>query len=214
MTPLFSTAYFPPVAYMAAIIKCDEALIEVKETFPKQTFRNRMEIMTAGGVRTLTVPVLRDNHSRTETVGIDYRERWNVTHLRTLTAAYSASPYFLYYKDDIEVMLMKHYGGLIELNDTILKWLLGKLKSGCHIECTADFMPHNGDVLDYRSRFTPKKPYPTDGMKPYYQVFSDRLPFTPNLSVLDLLMNLGPESRDYLYSIENEKAVDDKLRGI
>ena len=95
MTPLFSTAYFPPIAYVATLLQHPEALVEVKETFPKQTYRNRMEIMTAGGVRTLTVPVVRNNHSRTEEVGIDYKERWNIIHLRTLEAAYSASPYYL-----------------------------------------------------------------------------------------------------------------------
>ena len=99
MIPVFSTAYLPPIAYVAALMQHDDVLIETKETFPKQTYRNRAEIMTAGGVRTLTVPVIRDNHSRTEEVGIDYKERWNIVHLRTLTAAYSASPYFLYYKD-------------------------------------------------------------------------------------------------------------------
>ena len=102
MTPLFSTAYLPPIAYVAALSAQSEALIETQETFPKQTYRNRTEIMTAGGVRTLSVPVVRNNHSRTEEVGIDYKERWNVIHLRTIAAAYSASPYYLYYKDDLE----------------------------------------------------------------------------------------------------------------
>ena len=202
MTPLFSTAYFPPIAYMTALVRCDEALIEVKETFPKQTYRNRMEIMTACGVRTLTVPVVRNNHSRTEEVGIDYRERWNVVHLRTLTAAYAASPYFLYYKDDIEGILMQRYDRLTELNGAIMSWLLEKLKVKCRLAYTDDFLPADGDGQDYRSLFSPKRPYPTEGMKPYYQVFADRLPFTPNLSVLDLLMNIGPEATEYLKIIE------------
>ena len=105
MTAVFSTAYLPPIAYVATLLHHPQALIEAKETFPKQTYRNRAEIMTAGGIRTLTVPVIRDNHSRTEEVRIDYKERWNIIHLRTLSAAYSASPYFLYYKDDLEALL-------------------------------------------------------------------------------------------------------------
>ena len=48
---------------------------------------------------------------------------------------------------------------------------------------------------------TPKHPYPTLSHKSYHQVFSDRLPFTPNLSIIDLLMNLGPEATDYLKKI-------------
>lgn len=198
---LFSTAYFPPVAYVAALLQRSEVLIEIKETFPKQTYRNRMEIMTAGGVRTLTVPVVRRNHSRTEEVTIDYKERWNTVHLRTLAAAYSASPYWLYYQDDIESLLMRRYPRLIDLDRAVTEWLLGKLGSACRLTDTTDFQV--SAELDYRNRFSPKVPYPTEGFPSYYQVFADRMPFVPNLSVIDLLMNLGPEAADYLKQIPN-----------
>ncbi len=199
MTPLFSTAYLPPIAYVAALSTHREVLIEVMETFPKQTYRNRTEIMTAGGVRTLSVPVVRNNHSRTEEVGIDYKERWNIIHLRTIAAAYSASPYYLYYKDELEEILTQRYERLVDLNDALLQWILRTLKSDCQVHHTQEFAKEYPD--DYRDTFSPKHPYPTDSHKPYYQVFADRLPFTPNLSFLDLLMNLGPESKDYLKSI-------------
>ena len=199
MTPVFSTAYLPPIAYVAKALQYTELLIESKETFPKQTYRNRAEIMTAGGVRTLTVPVIRDNHSRTEEVGIDYKERWNIIHLRTLAAAYSASPYYLYYKDDLEALLTRHYEKLMELNEAMLKWILRLLKADCRLQRTEDYQKVYEE--DFRNTFSPKHPYPTEGMKSYYQVFSDRLPFTPNLSIIDLLMNLGPEAKDYLKRI-------------
>lgn len=205
MTALFSTAYFPPTAYFAALQQHDHVVIEAKETFPKQTYRNRMDIMTANGVRCLTVPVLRSNHSRTEEVGIDYRDRWNVIHLRTLTAAYAASPYFLYYKDDLEALLMQPHPNLIALNQAILQWLLKCLKIDCTVSLTTEWTapqetPSDG-YHDFRTTFSPKIPYPTDGFKPYYQVFSDRQPFAPNLSILDLLFNLGPEAKEYLKNI-------------
>ncbi len=199
MTPLFSTAYFPPIAYVAALLQHPEVFIETKETFPKQTYRNRMEIMTAGGIRTLTVPVLRHNHSRTEEVGIDYRERWNVIHLRTIEAAYSASPYYLYYKDDLEALLMPCYQKLIDLNERVQEWILQRLKADCRLLRTEDY--HKEYELDFRSTFSPKRPHSTEGYHQYYQVFSDRLPFIPNLSILDLLMNLGPEARIYLNEV-------------
>ena len=199
MTPVFSTAYLPPIVYVAKALQYTELLIESKETFPKQTYRNRAEIMTAGGVRTLTVPVIRDNHSRTEEVGIDYKERWNIIHLRTLAAAYSASPYYLYYKDDLEALLTRHYEKLMELNEAMLKWILRLLKADCRLQRTEDYQKVYEE--DFRNTFSPKHPYPTEGMESYYQVFSDRLPFTPNLSIIDLLMNLGPEAKDYLKRI-------------
>lgn len=199
MTPVFSTAYLPPIAYVATMVQHTELLIETKETFPKQTYRNRTEIMTAGGVRTLSVPVIRNNHSRTEEVGIDYKERWNIIHLRTLAAAYSASPYYLYYKDDLEALMTQRYDKLIDLNEALLKWTLRLLKCDCQLLRTGDYQKEY--ELDFRNTFSPKVPYPTEGQEKYYQVFSDRLPFTPNLSIIDLLMNVGPEAEDYLKRI-------------
>ena len=196
MTAIFSTAYFPPTAYLSAIMRHKDVLIEAKETFPKQTYRNRTEILTAGGVRTLTVPVIRNNHSRTEEVTIDYSTRWNIIHMRTLTASYSASPYFLYYKDTLEEILMRRYDRLLDLNMTTMEWLLKQYKIECNIALTDTWNDTAAD--DYRNVFTPKAPYPTNDFKPYYQVFADRLPFVPNLSALDLLMNMGPEAKKYL----------------
>lgn len=198
---LFSTAYFPPIAYVAELLRHTEVLIEAKETFPKQTYRNRMLIMTAEGIRALTVPTLRTNHSRTEEVGIDYKERWNVVHLRTLTAAYAASPYWLYYQDDIEQLLMTRHERLIDLNGAALAWVLQKLKVDCPVRLTEDFLVPAGEPWDYRYWFSPKTALPTETFPPYYQVFDDRLPFAPNLSILDLLMNLGPEAIEYLHKV-------------
>lgn len=198
-TPLFSTAYLPPIAYMATICSHSQALIEVKETFAKQTYRNRAEIMTSGGVRTLSVPVIRNNHSRTEEVAIDYSERWNIIHLRTIDAAYNASPYYLYYREGLKSILMTRYDHLIDLNEALLHWLFSTMKTTCQITYTQDFQKEYPS--DYRNTFSPKLPYPADRFSPYYQVFSDRIPFTANLSIIDLLMNLGPESKDYLKSI-------------
>lgn len=208
MRSVFSTAYLPPIGWVAMVLqhagRGEGVLIEAMETFPKQTYRNRTEIMTAGGVRTLSVPVIRENHSRTEEVRIDYKERWNTIHLRTLTAAYSASPYFLYYKDGLEALLMPHYEKLMDLNGELLKWVFKQLKTDLPMMRTEDYQKEY--PLDFRNCFSPKVPYPTDNFPSYYQVFSDRVPFVANLSILDALFNLGPETRDYVM------ALGDKLK--
>lgn len=201
MIPLFSTAYFPPISCIAQMARYDVVRIEAKETFPKQTYRNRMEIMTSAGVRALVVPTVRRNNSRTEEVGVSYAERWNTIHLRTLTAAYAASPYYEFYKDDLEAILEARYDRLIDLNRRALGWVLQKLKVECNVSFTDDYLPSTTppDPEDFRMVFSPKKKRPSNqSFEPYYQVFSDRICFTPDLSIVDLLMNLGPEAADYI----------------
>lgn len=202
MTGLFSTAYFPPIAYMAALMHCDNVIIEAKETFPKQTYRNRMQIVTAGGLRILSVPTIRTNHSRTDQVEIDYKDRWPIIHLRTLDAAYAASPYYMYFRDDIATLLHTQHDNLLSLNQSILRWLLSKLKINCNVSVTTQWQANtNEGTVDLRNIFSPKVPYPTDNYPQYYQVFADRMPFQPNLTILDLLFNLGPEAHEHLHNI-------------
>lgn len=197
--PLFSTAYLPPIAYFAALAKHQEASIEQYETFPKQTYRNRAVILSANGSLPLVVPVTHPygNHTYTHNIGISYTERWNVNHWRAIVSAYSASPYFLYYKDKLEAILMQHYERLIDLNEALMQYLFKSLKLSVSLQYTKDYAPAGTINEDYRNLFTPKKDSDLT-FPPYSQVFETKMPFVANLSILDLLFNLGPEAKRYL----------------
>ncbi len=200
---LFPTAYFPSIALTAAMLQASTIVVEQQESFPKQTHRNRTVILTANGPMTLSVPVVRCNgsHTLTADVGISYAEHWNLMHWRAMEAAYNSSPYFLYYRDEIEQILMQRCNRLIELNETLLKYVFAKLKSPCNILYTDNYTKPDGDACDYRDRFSYKHPERLPDCPRYEQVFSDRMPFNSNVSILDLLFNLGPESKDYLSKI-------------
>lgn len=201
--PLFPTAYCPPIAYMALLAHYPHASIERCETFPKQTYRNRCEILTGNGPMILSVPAVRTNgnHTLTGDMKITYAEHWNIKHLRAITAAYNASPYFLYYQDGLEKILLQPYEHLIDLNMALLTFLLQKMKIATTIELTNDFVaPQEMDANDFRYTLSPKLPCPIE-IPPYDQVFADRFPFHPNLSSLDLLFNMGPDSKRYLEQI-------------
>lgn len=201
-TPLFATAYCPPIAYIALLSRHETICIERHETFPKQTYRNRCEILTGNGTMILTVPATRPNgnHTLTGDMGITYIENWHIKHTRAITAAYNASPYYLYYKDDFEAILAKKYATLIELNTELLKFILKKMKIDTKIEYSTDFVIPANDPIDYRYTLSPKRPCPIE-IKSYDQVFGERFEFVPNLSSLDLLFNLGPDSKRYLQTL-------------
>ncbi len=213
MTALFPTAYLPSVHYMACLSRYNDITIELKETFPKQTYRNRAIIATGNGLQMLTVPVTRPygNHTRTEDIGISYQEPWHIRHWRAIVSAYNAAPYFLYYRDDLEQILTQTHNQLIDLNNTILKYLLKKLRIDCEISYTDQYIyattapttqlpSYDGlsPITDFRTLLCVKHvQYPVI-LPPYSQVFDTRFGFQPNLTVLDLLFNLGPESIEYL----------------
>lgn len=204
--PLLSTAYLPSVAYFAILARNTAVLIEQKETFQKQTFRNRAAIVTGNGVLMLNVPVVRPygNHTRTEQMTISYNEPWNIRHWRAIVAAYSAAPYFLYYRDGLEKILLQHHDRLIDLNDALLKYLLQKFKINCQVTYTDDFTPPTDPPTanDLRTLLTNKHTIPTSNFSfqfpSYPQVFDTRFGFIPNLSAIDLLFNLGPEAKSLL----------------
>lgn len=201
----FSTSYFPPIAQMAAMIQEESFVIEQHETFPKQTHRNRTIIVTAGGPMVLTVPVIKKQgvHTLTKDIEISYSERWNVNHWRSIEAAYNSSPYFLYYRDEIERELSKKHRYLLELNCALLELLIGKLHRECNYSLTSDYIHHNNySDKDYRYLFSYKHPDENIEYPHYTQVFEDRMPFQTNVGILDLLFNMGPESGIYLSRLD------------
>lgn len=204
--PLISTSYLPSIHYMALLAKHPVVAIEKHETFPKQTFRNRTLIATGNGVLPLHVPVSRPdgNHTTTGNMTISYHEPWNIRHWRAIVSAYNAAPYFLYYMDGLEEILLKKHELLIELNDALLKYLLGKLKIACTLEYTSTYRQPEPNLPDLRYTLTAKRSQSGMPLPPYSQVFDSRLGFLPNMSVIDLLFNLGPEAKSYLLNLPEQ----------
>ena len=191
---VFSTAYFPCISYMAQFLVADEPLIEVWETYHKQTYRNRCRVMTANGVESLSIPVMKvnGNHTMTKDVVISYKEHWQQIHRRCLESAYKAAPYFDHYYDYLKTLFETRFEHLVDLNDAALKVVLKIIKVNKEIIHTSDY---NHEVEnDFREVFSPKA-IPNSSLFPeYYQVFSTKFPFTPDLSILDLIFNEGPEA--------------------
>ena len=193
----------------------EKVFVEKCEMFQKQSYRTRCHIYSANGLLALTVPVRRNTPE--EAVGaqrpshkllideilIDYSKPWVQQHERAIEAAYMTTPFFEYYKDDIFAILRSGEQSLFELNRKFIELFNELIGISTPIEYTTEWLPEHSDVEDLRNRIHPK--YKGEDMldllqikKPYWQVFSHKQGFIPNLSVLDLLCNEGPNSISFL----------------
>lgn len=193
MSHIFPTAYLPSIEYVSLFLKTEDASVELFETYQKQSCRTRTNVMTANGIQTLTIPVIKTNgnHTLTKDIEISYKESWQQIHLRCLESAYRKSAYFDYYFPYFEKIYKQKFNTLVELNDFCLKTILKIMKVKKDYSFTTDF-ERIVDENDYRISLS--KGTNKIEMKPYYQVFADRHGFIPNLSIVDLLFNEGPNS--------------------
>ncbi|OYT13886.1 MAG: hypothetical protein B6I19_02810 [Bacteroidetes bacterium 4572_114] len=197
---LLSTAYLPPVHYFAIMAKAGNVFIEQYETYSKQTYRNRCEIYSANGKIPLAIPVHKPsgNHTITKDIIVSNHEKWQLLHWRAIKTAYANSPFFLYYQDELEPFFREKVSGLLDFNTKLMGAILDMIGLKIKIDYTTDFVMEPDEVLDYRWKITPKKMFDEFPAKGYYQSFNEKHGFIPNLSIIDLLFHLGPETGDYL----------------
>ena len=204
MEALLSTAYLPPVEWFAAYAQADAVWLEAEEHYLKQTYRNRCILLIVRGSVELSVPVSKTvpNHCPIRGMRISYAENWPRNHWRSIETSYSTSPYFLYYRDYLEPFYLRRYDWLWDFNLEMLSVMLRLLRLPERHRLTVAYEAQPSGKGDFRALIHPKRrpepDYPFRGQEPYRQVFAGQQPFTPNLSVLDLLCNLGPESAEYL----------------
>ena len=203
---LLSTAYFPNIQYFSKLENCNEVLIEQHENYIKKSYRNRCEILAANGKLALSVPIEKSTAEKIKItdVKIDYSENWQKNHLKALESAYALSPFYEFYIDDLKPLFEKKYEYLFDLNIDIIKTVFDLIGIKKQIKLTDNFIEINEqNKNDFRFSIHPKeKMQKRDNefvANRYIQTFFDKFEFVPNLSILDLIFNLGPESLEYLH---------------
>ena len=191
-----STAYLAPVQYFTKLASFDKIRIETEENYPKQTYRNRCLIASANGVQALTVPIEKPEalKSPTRDIRISNHGNWRHLHWNALVSAYNMSPFFEYYVDDFQPFYEKKYSFLVDYNDALQLTICNLIDIHPEITHTQKYEPFVEN--DFRNVIDPRHPLTDETFIPenYYQVFKEKHGFLPNLSIVDLLFNMGPES--------------------
>ena len=201
MEALLSTTYFGPIQWYQKLYRAEHVQIEQWESFQKQTYRNRCLIATTNGIQALTFPVERGTSPLIKDIRISDHGNWRHLHWNALQSAYGESPFFPYYQDDIRPFFEKDWTFLLDFNEAIREKMCELIDIQPKVSYTDEFKTEGlGFINDYRTAINPKHPEPDADFisKPYYQVYQQKHGFLPNLSILDLLFNMGPESIFYL----------------
>ncbi|MGM9712995.1 MAG: WbqC family protein [Prevotella sp.] len=224
---ILSTTYFGPVQWYSKICRCagHTVFIEACESFVKQTYRNRCYIATANGPQALTIPVTHaaasstggstdDNIKRMEkkpdisSFLISDHGNWRHLHWQALQTAYGESAFFEYYADDFRPFYIDegpdspvHLQRLLDFNMAGMRLISRLLDLDVEFVPTSEYIPpaEGGDLrYDIRPKNAPLDADFTP--RPYYQVYREKNGFLPNMSILDLLFNEGPEAVKWLIS--------------
>ena len=198
-TVLLSSAYLPPVSFFTAINSGGDVLIEQYDNYCKQTYRNRCLIATAGGVQTLTVPIVKSTSPKQlmKDVRISDHGEWRHQHWNALESAYMNSPFFMYYQDDFRPFYEKKYEFLIDFNTELTLLIMTLAGIDKPVKLTESYGKNGQNLTDLRQMVNPGTAEPQD-CRPYWQVFKEKYGFLANLSAVDLLFNMGPEFPLYL----------------
>ena len=195
------SSYIPNVATLAVLAQQECVNIQIQAFYQKQTYRNRTQIAGANGVLNLSIPIekgIKGTRLVDQDVMISYDEMWQNNHWKSFVSAYSSSPFFEFYQDDLKPIFFKKHEKLVDYNMSllilILEWL--EIETKITIRSKQDAYNQFSNAL-----VSSKAKLPLNFPK-YIQVFEAKLGFHPNLNALDLLSNLGPESSVYLRDLD------------
>lgn len=202
MNIYLSSAYLAPVEYYTKFLTEKTVFIEKHENYLKQSYRNRCTILSANGAIPLSIPVKHTSGEKTliKDIRIADHGNWQHMHWNAIVSAYSSTPYFEYYQDDFAPFYHKKYSFLLDYNEE-LRILINKLL-GIEKQNILYTELYKTDLekydLDFREIIHPKKDYRLLDLEffpqKYYQVFNQKFSFVENMSIIDLLFNMGNES--------------------
>jgi hypothetical protein len=196
--------YFPSVILYKISNNASNIIFEQYESYQKMSFRNRCELAGSQGRIHCSIPLEkgRDQKTLMKEVRIANAYAWQDQHWKTILACYSRSPWFEFYRDELEQFYRKRFDFLLDWNLACFEWTCRTMGLSVRVALTEAWRPEyeHEDSLDIRGRFTPKNVRGGSSPPPviYRQVFEEVTGFIPHLSILDLLFCEGQRARSLL----------------
>ena len=195
---LFIPTYFSTISQYTSIVKSNTITFEAEGNYQKQSYRNRCYIFGANGKQLLNIPISNTNKISGKIKMRDVvveNSNWQRQHYKSLTTAYNHSPFFEFYKDDLQFIFTKKYKYLLDINIDSFHFINDALElskkynisKAYNENAINDFRYHAVVKNDNKSRSTP-----------YIQMLEAENGFLENLSILDLLFMEGPNSINFL----------------
>ena len=199
MKVILPIVYLGNIEYYSILNKAEVIILDKHENFIKQSFRNRTEIYGGFGLHSLTIPVEKHpNHTPIHKVTVFNQENWLKQHWKSIETVYRSSPYFEYYEDELFPLFQDKKTNLIDFCIELQNKIIELLQIEPNIQFTTEYISEKEDFSDLRNNFKPKQKEQNIPKSPYNQVFEDKFGFIPNLFILDLLFNEGPNAISFL----------------
>lgn len=200
---IVNTAYLAPVQFYSKFLLYNEITIEQFDSYHKQTYRNRCRILGPNGPLNLTIPVVKESGKKLKTkdIRIDYATNWQKNHWKSISSAYNSSPFFEFYAEDFAPFYEKEFTFLIDFNHQLHQQIVENIGIDSQLSYSSSF-EKTFDGTDLRDKVSPKIndkiADPLFSPIRYTQTFDEKFDFVPNLSIIDLLFNKGPETESIL----------------
>lgn len=195
--------FLPSTKWWFYAIHSMDTTIDLHELYPKQTFRNRFRLLTANGHKDISIPVRSTNGEKTCIENVEVSDQINIRSIiETIKSSYGRSAFFEHYFEDLSQLIhLLPERSLSDSNLASIQWVQKQFKETPHLNYSKEKIPYNTYPKDKRLQFEPTSE--SELFRSYPQVFSDRFGFVNNLSIIDLLFNMGPRALDYIVLEKN-----------
>ena len=172
------------ISWWVEFVSLEKQELCVNHSYQKQTALSQYLLNSPNGVIKCSIPTLKESRRGAQKEVKIADENWQIEQWRGIQTCYLKSPFFIYYDYRLEPLFKKKYSYLHEFNWACFQVICDCLKLNTDVQWVEQ--PMNYKEVELKA------------LNSFPQVFDHRHAFNPDVCILDLIFNLGPEALDYL----------------